>query len=270
MHQDLTSQNLSGPWYSNQDSEWPSIQDAHVGVYRWQWFYWTISKCQRELLFMYCFQLICKVSPKDQQENSWRVMILSNHSCTTHAWQWASCRARNSCIGSWLKSSEGSADCTSKANTSGLVNCLSSVVWCASKTLTKKKQINSHVYFIFFQWIYQPSMTLTVLQHLSRAWGAVASHRDAWATKGAREASVHWELRLWAPQPTPHHLTSHPSDFEWRKTWWFNMLLWYSKCNMSLWFLFACFLSVPQVGVLLTTSTASTYISLDLGHYSEN
>ena len=40
------------------------------------------------------------------------------------AWQCASCLARNSCMGSWLKSREGSAHCTKDVKTSGLVNCL--------------------------------------------------------------------------------------------------------------------------------------------------
>ena len=55
------------------------------------------------------------------------VAILQSPHCSLApytAWQCASCLARNSCMGSWLKSREGSAHCTNDVKTSGLVNCL--------------------------------------------------------------------------------------------------------------------------------------------------
>lgn len=86
-------------------------------------------------------------------------ILQSPHSCSFkhhtpwpdlawHAWQCASCLARNSCMGSWLKSREGSAHCTNHVKTSGLVNCLGGISTRVAVERNHREAIETIVYCV--------------------------------------------------------------------------------------------------------------------------
>ena len=110
----------------------------YSGFSHWKWWFSIAMLNYQMVHVLWCHAFVMWAHPMQEttligSSHKWEMPALTgnlwrNHdsgtSNTEGTWQWANCLARNSCMGSWLKSRDGSADCTSIAKTSGLVICL--------------------------------------------------------------------------------------------------------------------------------------------------